>query len=104
MLAAEKSVFVFALAGERIEADKGFIDETGMTHDETALGQPIEKLPHQRAEIGLLRKIIGAGESGIEGDSGARGARPKLRAQDVEKQRLGRAEPPDQRLIASALA
>src|SRR3981081_3466577 len=85
MLAAQKSVFVFTLDRQRIEADKGFVDETGVTHDETALRQPIEKSLHQDAEIGLLRKIISAGESGIECDIGARGAPPKLRAQNVEK-------------------
>ena len=37
-------------------------------------GSPSRKLPHQRAEIRLPRKIIGAGEAGIEGDAGARGA------------------------------
>ena len=80
MLTPEKSVFVFALVGERIEADKGFVNETGMTHDETALRQPIEKSLHQDAEIGLLRKIISAGESGIEGDTGARGELAESRA------------------------
>ena len=80
MLTSQKSVFVFALVGEGIEADEGFVDEAGMTHDETAFRQPIEKLSHQRAEIGGLRKILGAGESGIECDIGARGARTKLRA------------------------
>jgi len=85
MLAAEKSMFTFALDRQRVEADKGLIDETGMTHDEAAFRQPIEELSHQRAEVGPSGKIIGAGESGIEGDPGARGARAKLRAQDVEK-------------------
>src|ERR1700687_2518730 len=104
VLAAEKGVFVFALGRQRVETDEGIVDETGMAHDETAVRQPIEELSHQRAKIRLPGKIIGAGEAGIAGDTGARGARAKLRAQDVEKQRLGRAEPPGQRLVASALA
>ncbi len=62
MLAAEKSVFMFALEGQRIEADQGVVDEAGMAHDETALRQILEKLPHQVTEIGLPGKIIGAGE------------------------------------------
>jgi len=37
MLAGEKGVFALALPGQRIEADKGFVDEPGMTHDKTAL-------------------------------------------------------------------
>src|SRR5712671_6137507 len=104
MLAAQKSVFVFTLDRQRVEADKGFVDESGVTHDETALRQPLEKLSHQHAEIGLPRKIIGPGETGIECDIGARGAAAKLRAQNVEKQCLGRAEPPGEGLIASTLA
>ena len=85
MLAAEESVFVFALDRQRVEADQGFVDEPRVTHDEATLRQPIEKLSHQDAEIGPPRKIIGAGESRIECDIGARGAAAKLRAQDVEK-------------------
>src|ERR1700687_3751012 len=104
MLAAEKGVFVFTLGRQRVEAFEGIVDETGMANDETAVRQPIEELLHQRAKIGLPGKIIGAGESGIACDIGARGARAKLRAEDVENQRLGRAEPPGQGLVASALA
>ena len=78
---------------QRIEADQGFVDEPGMTHDEAAFRQSVEKLLHQRAEIGLPGKIIGAGEGRIEGDTGACGTAAKLRAQNIEKQRLGRAEP-----------
>src|ERR1700687_1821891 len=85
MLAAEESVFMFALDGQRVEADQGLVDEPRVTHDEAALRQPIEKLSHQDAEIGLSRKIIGAGESRIECDIGAQGTAAKLRAQDVEK-------------------
>src|SRR5580700_8738368 len=90
MLAAEKSVFVFALGRERVEAEEGLLDEAGMTHDQATLRQPVEKLPHQRAEIPLLRPVVGAGA--------------KLRAQRIDNQRLGRAQPPRQRLMASALA
>src|SRR5216684_8791154 len=104
MLTGEKSVFALALLSQRIEAYKGFVDEAGMTHDKTALRQPSEKFSHQRAVIGLLRKIISAGESGIEGDIGPRGSGAKLRAQDIQKQRLGCAEPPGQGLLSSALA
>src|ERR1700674_5204255 len=104
ILAPDKSVFAFALGRQRVETDKGFVDEAGMTHDEAAFRQSIEELLHQRTEIGRLRKIIGAGEAGIERDACARRAAAKLRAQHVEKQRLGSAEPPGQRLIASALA
>src|SRR6266699_3228582 len=94
MLAPEKGVFMFALDRQRVEADQGFVNESRMTHDEAMFRQPVEKLPHQHAEIGLPREIIGAGESGIEGDIGARGPAAKLRAQNVEKQRLRRTEPP----------
>ena len=104
MLAAEKSVFMFALGRERIEADQDIVDEAGMTHDEAAFRQPIEKLLHQRAEVRRLIKIIGAGESGIERNTRARGAAAKLCAQDVENQSFGSAEPAGQRLIAPALA
>src|ERR1700693_155983 len=104
LLAREKSVFVLAMGCKRIQADQGIVDEAGMAHDETALRQPIEKLPHQGAEIRSLREIVSAGESGIERDVRPRGAAAELRAQDVENQRLGGAEPPRQRLIASALA
>src|SRR3984893_14601539 len=85
MLAAEESVFMFALDRQRVEADQGVVDEPRVTHDEAALRQTIEKLSHQDAKIGLFRKIISAGESRIECDIGAQGAAAKLRAQDVEK-------------------
>src|SRR5229473_1032814 len=104
MLAREKSVLVLALGRQRVEAEKGFVDKARVTHDEAILRQSVEKLPHQRAEIRLWGKIISAGEGGIECDVGARGAAAKLRTQNVEKQRLGGAEPPGQRLPASALA
>ena len=74
MLTGQKSVFVFALVCQRIEADKGFIDEPRMAHHEATLRQGIEELPHQRAKLGLPGKIIGTGESGVECDIGARGA------------------------------
>ena len=89
MLSLEKSVFAFALVGQRVEADKNLIDHPRMTHDDAAFRQAIEKLSHQRAEIRLPGKIIGAGEAGIECDIGARSAAAKLRAQDIENQRLG---------------
>src|SRR5664279_5791914 len=79
ILAAEKSVLVFALRRERIEAEKGFVDEAGMAHNETTLWQPVEKLPHQRTEIPLLRPVVGAGESRVECDIGAFGPASKLR-------------------------
>src|SRR5260370_38618013 len=104
MLTGEKGVFALALRGQRIEADQGFVDEPGMTHDKAALRLSVEKLSHQRAVIGLSREIVSAGESDIESDMGARGAGAKLRAQDIEKQRLGRAEPQGQGLVSSALA
>src|ERR1700680_5087266 len=85
MLAAQESVFMFALDRQRIEADQGFVDEPRVTHDEAALRQPIEKLSHQDTEVGPLRKIIGAGESRIECDIGAQRTAAKLRTQDVEK-------------------
>ena len=67
-------------------------------------GNPAKELAHQHAEIGRFRKIIGAGKGGIERDAGSRGALAELRAEDVEHQRLGRAEQLCQRLEASALA
>src|SRR3979411_1520765 len=51
ILAAYKSVLAFALDRQRVEADKGFVDEAGMTHDEAAFRQSIQKLLHQRAKI-----------------------------------------------------
>src|SRR6202012_5884214 len=104
MLAREKRIFAFALGRQRVEADQDVVDESGMTHHETALRQLLEKPAHQRAEIRFLRKIIGAGESGIERDAGAGGTLAKLRAQYIEDQRLGRAKPLRQRQLASALA
>src|SRR6266404_3965231 len=103
MLACEKRVLAFALGGQGIEADKRVIDKAGMTHDETALRQAIEELPHQRAEIRLPGEVIGAGEGGVERDVRARSLLAKLRTEDVEHQRLGRAEPLCQRLPAPAL-
>src|SRR5713226_9637092 len=85
MLAAEESVFVFALDRQRVEADQGFVDAPRVPLFLSNHRQPTEKLPHQDAEIGPLRKIISAGESRIECDIGAHGAAAKLRAQDVEK-------------------
>src|SRR3954447_15482885 len=102
-IAGEKFVFALALIGQRIEADQGVIDKTRVTHDEAALRQAFYKLPHQLPEIRRFRKIIGAGECRIEGDLRTRRAAPETRAQDVEQQRLGRTEPPRQRLTASAL-
>ena len=64
-------MFVLALRRKWVEADEGFVDESGMTHDEAVLRQLSEKLSHQHAEIGFLSKIISAGESWIEsGDLG----------------------------------
>ena len=97
-------MFNFALGGQRVEAYKRVVDKAGMTHDEPALRHPVEKFAHQGAEIGPPREIIGSRESGIAGDIGARGEATKLRTQEVENQRLRRAEPPGQGLIASALA
>jgi len=79
-LACEKREFAFALGSQRIEADQDVIDESRMAHHKPALRQPIEKLPHQRTEIGLFGKIIGARESGIKCDTGARGAFSKADA------------------------
>ena len=93
MLATEKSVFAFARCRQRVEADEGIIHEAGVTHDDTILRQPIEKLPHQTAEIVQSREIVDAGESGIEYDVGARCSPLELRAQGVENQCLGRAQP-----------
>src|ERR1700723_2703205 len=104
MLSLEKSVFAFALAGQRVEADKNVIDHPRVAHDDAIFRQAIEKLSHQRAEIRLAGKIIGAREAGIEYEIGALGAGAKWRAKDIENQGLGRAEPPGQRPMASALA
>src|ERR1700737_874562 len=81
LLAPEKSMFVLALGGERVEADQGVIDEAGMAHDEAALRQAVEKLSHQGAEIRPLREIVGAGESRIKREVPPRGAGAKLAAQ-----------------------
>ena len=77
---AKKGVLVLALDRQRVEADQDVVDESRVTHDQAVLRQPIEKLPHQHAEIGLPGKIIGAIESGIECNIGAGGALSKLRA------------------------
>ena len=97
-------MFLFPNGREWIEAAQGIIDETGVTHDHPILRQAFEKLVHQPPEIDRSRKIIGAGESRVECDPGARGAAAEFPAQDVENQRLGRSKPPRKRLIASALA
>src|ERR1700722_10923121 len=104
MLAPKKRVFALALIGERIEADQDVVDQAGVTHHDAIFRQMVEKLLHQRAEIGWPGEIIGAGEAGIERDAGAPGAVAKLRAQDVEHQRLGRTKPLAKRLTATALA
>src|SRR5882724_12750909 len=101
--AAQEGVLAFALRRQRVEADQGLIDEARMAHHEAMLRQPVEELLHQAAEIGLPRKIVGAGKSGIESEVGARGAAAELRAQGIEQQRLGCAEPSDQRSVAAAL-
>ena len=67
-------------------------------------GRPSRNCRIRTPKSGCRGKIIGAGKGGIEGDVGLRGALAKLRTQDVEHQRLGRAEPLRQRLTASALA
>src|SRR5256885_16901737 len=103
MLAREKRVLVLALRGQGIEADKRLVDKTGMAHHEAAFRQALEELPHQRTKLRRLRKIIGAGEARIERNIRCRRTLAKLRAQDVEHQRLGRTEPLPHRLIASAL-
>ena len=93
MLASEKGVFAFARCRQRVEADEGIVHEAGVTHDDTILRQPLEKLPHQTAEIAQSREVVDAGESGIECDVGARCPASELRAQGVENQSLGRAQP-----------
>ena len=67
-------------------------------------GEVFEKAGHQRWEIRRLRKIIGARETGIEGDAGARSELAKPRAKMIENQRFGCAEPLHQRRPASTLA
>src|SRR5439155_1223269 len=93
---------MFALGGQRIETDQDIVDESGMAHHEAAIRQQIEELRHQGTEVGCPRKIIGAGEGGVECETCARGALAELRAQDIEQQRLGRAEPFCQRLLAAS--
>src|ERR1700743_498710 len=93
MFARQKGELVLALGGQGVEADKRFVDESGMAHHDAALGKPVEKVAHQRAEIGLAREIIGAGKAGIEGDILACGALTKLRAERIQPQLLGGAKP-----------
>src|SRR6516164_825879 len=104
LLAAEKSVFAFALPRQRIKADQDVIHQPRVTHDHATVGRALQKSLHERREIGLSGKIIGSPEARIERDLGARGAAAELRAQEVEKQGLGRAEAIEQGLIARALA
>src|SRR4029077_5566148 len=104
LLGAEKSVFAFALHCQRIEADQDVIDQARMTHDHAAIGHALKKSLHQRAEIGRSGEIVGAREARIERQPRARCAGAELRAQQVEEQRLGRAEAIEEGLIAPALA
>jgi len=50
-----------------------------------------ETVASARPKSGSREKIIGTGKRRIERDTGSRGAPAKLRAQDIEHQRLGRA-------------
>src|SRR4051794_22396844 len=100
----EKAVFGLALAGQGIETLQRLVDESRVTHHKAVFRQVIEELAHQRAEVGLCRKIVGTGKGGVELQPGARGALTELRAQNVEQQRLRGAEPLYQRLQTSALA
>jgi hypothetical protein len=74
LAACEIRVFVFALGGQGIEVSQRVVDKAGMTHHEPAIRKVIEELPHQDGKIRRLRKIIGAGKSGIERDVGFGGA------------------------------
>src|SRR6266567_4107779 len=40
---AEERMFMFALGGQGIEADKRVVDESGMAHHEPAIGQTVEE-------------------------------------------------------------
>src|SRR4051794_34399871 len=88
-IAGEIGVLAFADIRHRVEPSEDVVDEAGMTHDETAIWQAFEEMPHQLAEIGRLREIIGAGEAGIEAEARAAGTAAELRAEDIEHHGFG---------------
>src|SRR6266516_708228 len=64
------------------------VDEAGMTHDDAAIGQPIEEAREQRREIRLLVEFIGAGEGRIGAQPERRGPAANPVAQEIEEQPL----------------
>jgi len=93
---AEKRVFVFALGGQGSRLINVSSTNPGW-HITAHHRADHRETVASAAEIRLARKIIGTGKRRIERDTGSRGAPAKLRAQDIEHQRLGRGEPLCQR-------
>src|SRR5215472_4039304 len=65
LIAGEEGIFPRSQRREGIEALQFCVDETGMTHDHAAVGQPVEKARQQRSEICRLVEFVGAGEGWI---------------------------------------
>ena len=63
---AEEFVFAFALDGQRIKADQHIIHDARVAHHDAGLRHPLKEFSHQGAEVGCLRKIIGAGKGRVE--------------------------------------
>ena len=59
-----------------------------MAHHEPALRQSLQEHAEQVCEVGLPRKIIGAGEGRIEGDAAPCGALAQAHTQHVERERF----------------
>ena len=91
-IAAEKGIFALAQDRQRIEPAKLGIDEAGMTHDQAAVGEPIEKAGKQGREIDVVPELVCAGETRIGLHSERSGAPAKGPAHQVEREPLAVAD------------
>ena len=65
LVADEEGIFPLSQRGQGIEALQFCVDEAGMTHDDAAVGQPVEEAREQRREICPIVEFVGAGEGRI---------------------------------------
>src|SRR5262245_17714527 len=87
-VAAEKCVFVFAQARERIVTHQLLIDGSGVAHDHGAIRKVVEEVGEQLSKIRGCGKIVGSGECRIGGDAARARLPAEAAAQQIEDQRL----------------
>src|SRR5262249_12265039 len=88
-IADKKGIFLLPERRQRIEPLQFGVDEAGMTHDDAAVGQVIEKTREQRLEIRSLVEFVSSREGRIGVQPQRGGPAPEPAAPKVEQQSLG---------------